>query len=416
MKRRKFLAGLGATSAGGSALIGTGAFDQVIADRDVDLRIAADSNAYLRIAPCTDDDGEPLPNGAYTRELADGTLALDFSDNDQEPPQGEGVNNRALSKFHNVFEICNQGTQTVCVDLNLGTARDDGSDVPTVEDPPAYAGIEDGDPAVVFYKEDDPSDTYDVTKSGGVDPDQGFELEVGDCQCFGLEVRTFGTDFETGDDLLEDLDLWVEADANADCTLPEPGECGQLSGAFNCVETDDPGPQLGGSRFTVENLGLDDIDEFGIVVLDSPDETEDFAFTVSPDDPAESILIDSPLPLLGIVFWEPTPGCAPVQELPTRDEWENSGLVPDWSSDAIDELDGISQDRYDSVTDESEIEKFEDLEEKYQGDEDLFEFVPENAIVQAIDYSEYVLEYEEGAEDFGSPEAEIDSKYGCDGT
>ncbi|QSG10736.1 DUF1102 family [Halapricum desulfuricans] len=122
---------------------------------------------------------------------------------------GSGVNTEALSVFHNVFEICNLGSQSVCVDF--------AADVPVIPngaDVPDRYGFEDGDLAVVFYRGANRSAQINVDN---LDTDRlgAFPLDVGDCQCIGFEVRAFG--FDTGEDLFADTDLAITAKAGSSC-------------------------------------------------------------------------------------------------------------------------------------------------------------------------------------------------------
>ena len=216
MNRRKFVIGLGAASASGSALIGSGAFTSVSAERDIAISTAGDDNAFLRLGACTNDDGEALPNGGYVDQGEDGLFSISLSDeNSSDPPAGSGVNQYAVSRFDNVFEICNQGTQSVCVDFAVDVpVIPNGADVPDRHD------FEDGDLAVVFYREDDPEDPINVDDLDA-DRSGAFPLDVGECQCVGIEVRAFG--FETDEDLFDDgAELEIVADADADCSNETP--------------------------------------------------------------------------------------------------------------------------------------------------------------------------------------------------
>ncbi len=178
MKRRKLLAGLGGL-AGASGIVGSGAFTSVGADRGVGVRTTGDAGALLRLAPC---DGSP--NGDYVTGAASGTMALDTSSSNGKVG-GAGVNLRALSVFHNIFEICNEGTQPVCVDFEV--------DVPEIPGPvPDRCDFETGDPAVVFYRADD-RDTPVTVDQLDTDRPGAIALGVGECQCVGFEVRAFGS-------------------------------------------------------------------------------------------------------------------------------------------------------------------------------------------------------------------------------
>lgn len=213
MKRRKFILGTGAAAASGASLLGSGAFTSVSAERSIAVDVVGDADAFLRLGPCTI-DGDQQPNGAYVQGHVDGTMSIDLSDsNDQ--VIGSGVNADALSRFHNVFEVCNQGTQSVCVDFAV-----DAPVIPNGTDVPDRYDFEDGDLAVVFYRGDDPSDKINVDALEADRPG-ATPLAVGDCQCLGFEVRAFG--FDTDEDLFEDANLKIIAEAGTDC-VGEPDE------------------------------------------------------------------------------------------------------------------------------------------------------------------------------------------------
>jgi len=115
MERRKFLIGAGALASGSAAAVGTGAFSSVSADREVSVRVAGDSSAYLTLRNSSN------RNSAY----ADGsgaqmTVDLDGSDNN---PGGDGVNQDALTTIYDIFSIRNRGSQEVLVYADRQTLR-----------------------------------------------------------------------------------------------------------------------------------------------------------------------------------------------------------------------------------------------------------------------------------------------------
>ncbi|WP_293031183.1 DUF1102 domain-containing protein [Natronococcus sp.] len=119
MKRRKFVLGTGGVATGVSALIGSGAFSFVRAERDITIEVADDENAFLQLKPY-----DESPNSDYAA-LRDGKLAVDLTaGNDQVP--GDGVNSNARTEIREVFLIGNQGTQDVGVWMGLdGEHQDD---------------------------------------------------------------------------------------------------------------------------------------------------------------------------------------------------------------------------------------------------------------------------------------------------
>lgn len=107
MKRRTVLSGLGGLAASGAAIIGSGAFTSVDAERSVSVAVADDSEALVKLtAP------NSLENGEYATGPEEGDtemLSLHFDEDAAVP--GAGVNDDAVTRFEAVFRIANQGTQ-----------------------------------------------------------------------------------------------------------------------------------------------------------------------------------------------------------------------------------------------------------------------------------------------------------------
>ena len=168
MKRRTVLIGLGATTVGG-AVVGSGAFSSVEAERDITVNVAGDENAFLRIAPL---DG---PNGNYATTEG-GTLTIDLSD-DNDEVQGDGLNQNAVTTIRNVFEIGNQGTQPVGVQITDSIlVPEDGVAIgifPEGEDPSGPIELEPGEGQQVFSI----VAAADESINGGSDlPEEEFEI------------------------------------------------------------------------------------------------------------------------------------------------------------------------------------------------------------------------------------------------
>jgi hypothetical protein len=156
VRRRRVLTALGTAAAGGSAVLGTGAFTSVEADRSVDVSAADDTDALLALRPA---DG---PNSALA-ETIDGTLSLDLSAADG----GPGVNPDALTVFDDVFTVTNRGTDAVeltgeksgshpdavVFGVNQATGGFTRRDVFHTLDPDAPTGIE----SDLLYKGDQPA-------------------------------------------------------------------------------------------------------------------------------------------------------------------------------------------------------------------------------------------------------------------
>lgn len=100
---------MGALASGAAAMVGTGAFTSVTAGRDIDVAVADDASAYLRLKGT---------DSHYVTDDGDGgTLALDLSGDNATPSGGSGVNPNAVTEFGSLFEIANQGTQAVTVEV-----------------------------------------------------------------------------------------------------------------------------------------------------------------------------------------------------------------------------------------------------------------------------------------------------------
>lgn len=110
MERRKFLLGAGSTALGASALVGSGAFSSVDADRGMTVEVVHDDNAYLRL----------VDSSAYSQYDGAGHLELDFGNNGR----GSGLNDEADSEFVDVFRIQNQGTKEVKTWIDLSEIND----------------------------------------------------------------------------------------------------------------------------------------------------------------------------------------------------------------------------------------------------------------------------------------------------
>ena len=343
MKRRQFILGLGAASTGGSALIGSGAFTSVAAERDIAVDVVGDEDAFLRLGPCRDDEGDAKPNGAYV-DTTDGLLSISLSDdNSNDQPAGSGVNPEALSKFHNVFEICNQGTQSVCVNFGV----DDESEVPLIPsdaDVPERYDFEAGeDPAVIFYESDSEAAVFPVEESDPEAP-EAIELDVGECACFGFNVRAFG--FESGEDIFAGTDLTIIADAEAECgEIEEPPACAVLQGGYSCTGYGDEGDFKNAteSSFSVENVG-DASTEFGYAVINDPGADSSNGIQIAPGE-TEDIDIAPPNPHAGLVFWS-SDG---VECAPTWGEQKDAEFVPDDLKEYAEDETSISDEDYFSL-------------------------------------------------------------------
>lgn len=100
MNRRNVLIGLGATAAGGGAVLGSGAFSQVTADREVAVSATGDDGALLQLDVSGDLKGSNTD-----------TIAFEL---------GNDVNLDATTRFNDAFSITNNGDNAVTIDITDG--------------------------------------------------------------------------------------------------------------------------------------------------------------------------------------------------------------------------------------------------------------------------------------------------------
>lgn len=195
MDRRKFLIGAGGTVIGASALIGSGAFSRVEADRYVSIQVATDENAYLGLQPME------TPNSLnYVGTDEEGHLEViidehdDFNPGDFAAP-GEGVNSNSTTEFDGMFRICNQGKATANISIDV----DGLSYHQSTEE-----GInENGDPVVDVRDEDGNSLLFDSSDEWEAPGFQELELEVGGCEVIQIVTQTYGVDATIDEPLVE---------------------------------------------------------------------------------------------------------------------------------------------------------------------------------------------------------------------
>lgn len=147
--RRSVLIGLGSLVAGGGALLGTGAFTTVTAERTVSIETTGDASGFLGLeaADRIDNSGTNQSNAGtganqneYVQETG-GTIQINLdggSDGDTDD-NGTGLNQNAETVFRNLVTITNNGTQTV-TNLTLSIQENSG----TVSGSPFSFTIDDG--------------------------------------------------------------------------------------------------------------------------------------------------------------------------------------------------------------------------------------------------------------------------------
>ena len=187
MKRRQFVLGLGAVTASGATLLGSGAFTSVRADRTISVETAQDSEAFLEL----DALGPSGIEGG--RSGAGNTVAFEFPslaeqvEDDVNPQNPQGLGRDSVYRFasdvdgsNGLFRITNNGTQRVDV---FAEQQKTSGDVPEVD---------------IFDVE-----TGDLLTSGSPGT-----LDVGKKLNIGFRIDTTGVDTDE-----HDIDLTIVADA-----------------------------------------------------------------------------------------------------------------------------------------------------------------------------------------------------------
>jgi|GEM_PF-4205321 len=99
---------MGSLAAGGAAALGTGAFDNIQADRNISLEVTGDQSAYLTMEATSE----------YASSPEDGLLSLDFGT--ETTGGGTGLNNDAITSINSVFKFKNGGTKPIAIYMDDG--------------------------------------------------------------------------------------------------------------------------------------------------------------------------------------------------------------------------------------------------------------------------------------------------------
>ncbi len=286
MKRRTFIAGVGASSIGTSALVGTGAFSRVESDRAVTVQVAEDPDAYLGLDKCD------APNGSYAHLDENGHLAIYMDPENptrDDTPLGAGVNSNSTTWFHNVFRICNQGKEEACVWI------EDDADWPYYDD----------ERRIDFYLGAD-------DEASIIGQENARSLEVGDCVCIGIKTRTY--ELADGDRLLESLDDRITLVADVDGTCAESPACTTLYGRYECTtyEEENGSYRRTGSAYRIGNdaSGSGGATTYDLAIADSPGE---FRSNLELEaNTSQRRIGDASVPLGGLLFWDAGDACSPL--------------------------------------------------------------------------------------------------------
>jgi hypothetical protein len=173
VNRRKFVLGLGTVATSGAAVLGSGAFTSVEADRDIEVEVVDDASAFLAI-----EDINESPNSREFVETDGDTLRVNITESDA---GGEGVNKQSAYLFDDLFTITNQGTQGtyVYMDTDIGGVN--------------FYRIEGGDRRQI----DAGGTANGVDALGDIGPRPEIQyLGLGESIRVGLGIDTIGTPFD----------------------------------------------------------------------------------------------------------------------------------------------------------------------------------------------------------------------------
>lgn len=234
MQRRKFLIGAGSAAVGASALVGSGAFTSVKAERTMSVARVGDQSAYLGLTGGDADGVDEYVNGSDG-----GQLSIDLTGNGE----GSGVNMGAVTEIGDsdeheseyAFKITNQGTQPVslffsykfddaswvnegqygAVDQSFIAIKGFGDNLP------ASGGAQWGRTAQ-FPPQRNGHNTNNAIEGNNTTPEQQiyagnryYELGAGDSWYFIIKVDTTGDDAEMSDNLSGTLQIKADdADDN----------------------------------------------------------------------------------------------------------------------------------------------------------------------------------------------------------
>jgi hypothetical protein len=221
MERRKFIAGLGSLTAAGAAGIGTGAFTSVSAQRNVNVALADDSNAFLGLEPGT--------SGLVTDD-ADGNLQINI---DGTNASGSGANMNATTTIgdpdnpadEHAFKVTNQGTQSVMFKMNYyfqNTGWIDGNG-----NGQSHINFEVFANASESISEDYPHQGYNKDYSlGNAEGSSfgsnsgGYRFNVGEEYYVVITIDTTGPDAEESDDLSGTAVIEADTETSQDSWVP----------------------------------------------------------------------------------------------------------------------------------------------------------------------------------------------------
>ena len=206
--RRSVLIGLGGLVAGGGALVGTGAFDTVEAQRTVTVETADDADALLGLAPTDRDDDASGTQNEYVTENGDGLLEINLDGNDSGNANATGLNQKARTRFDELDDITNNGTQAVgTLEFELGVT---GTDNDTAHEEAFKIVVNDTTVNPTSGSAVGVLSDADLSSSGGSDT-----LNVGQTLTLGVEIDLLNVTAIDGIDTDADFTLTITAESES---------------------------------------------------------------------------------------------------------------------------------------------------------------------------------------------------------
>ena len=195
MNRRTAILGLGGLVAGSGAAMGTGAFTSVTAERQVDVDVRNDDDAYLALRP-VDSDGnvvDDLAEGDTDRVPETPEQNRPFALIDEQTGRIDiavsALNGNAVTQIPSVFQIDNQGRNTVDVYIQAAYEAGDGGNPDVVE-----ASTADGDPL------DDEENPVALDNGNSIVVDFTFDTSgIGPDDAIADTITIHGTDPDRGE-------------------------------------------------------------------------------------------------------------------------------------------------------------------------------------------------------------------------
>ncbi len=191
LTRRNTLIGFGAI-AGGIGVVGaSGAFDTVQADRNFDVEVADDAAALLELQPGDGDSADEYVDDE------DGLIAINIGTEEEGEDNDAGLNDDALTGFHDLLKVGNNGSQDAEIWFDTGEKDgigfivddDDITDRDSTETDPDTTLIEVGDDPVDITLEVDTREEADNEYGGPYEYEEGQDVPV-----INIHASTDGVD------------------------------------------------------------------------------------------------------------------------------------------------------------------------------------------------------------------------------